>query len=528
MAQPTNYNHPALSTLERITDGIISLDVNGQIIYINQPAVKLLKINESNPVGQPLNQLVHSTLAQALLDKLNQERTTPVQMELQVKNLAIHVYPSSDGVTILIQESKTNTSTDPKNRKEDTLQEQNEKLQLLTEATTHLLYKNEPKELFDALFHDLAEHLDLDVYFNYVYDSYNNNLKLRNYGGIHESVAKQIEWLELGEAVCGRVAQEQKRIIIENVDTSDNSSVQLIKGLGIKAYACLPLLYYGRLIGTLSFGSRKRSHFTEEEIDLIDTICQHIAAALERTCLILELTEKKEEAEKANQAKTEFLSIISHELRTPLNSIMGFAQILEADPNDPLTPGQRDKVQKLLNSSRHLSILINDIIEISRLNSGKQPLHINQVDIPSTISKCVKMIRALADKKNIKMTSRIDSNPIGTVSTDEKRVTQVLLNLLSNAIKYTPDDGQVMVTCQQENTNIRITVSDTGLGIPAEEQEKIFEPFHRIYHKDHNIEGAGIGLSIVRKFVTELKGEVGVESEPGKGSSFWITLPNQP
>ncbi|WP_413305861.1 HAMP domain-containing sensor histidine kinase [Bacillus sp. 1P10SD] len=264
--------------------------------------------------------------------------------------------------------------------------------------------------------------------------------------------------------------------------------------------------------------SRKR------KLDLIFTICQQLATTLERTFLIAELTEKKEEAEKANQAKSEFLSMISHELRTPLNSIMGFAQILEMDQRDPLSAGQKDKVQKLLKSSRHLLSLINDMIDITRTKTGTLAFQVEPVAIGSMVSECVKMIRSLADRKGIHVTSTCDEVMIHT---DLKRVTQIVLNLLANAVKYTPPNGQVKVTCEPQGESIKLIVSDTGIGIPPQEQEKIFAPFYRIFNRDVNIEGAGIGLTIVKQFVEELQGEVGVKSEPGKGSRFWFTIPNQ-
>jgi PAS domain S-box-containing protein len=515
---------PALSALERISDGVLSVDLEGQITYINQPAVQLLEMAEEAYSGKLLTQLIAENMANGLELKITQaiRQQTDSHFELQTESshwLEAHIYPSEDGVTVLIRDIT------PKKQIENTIQVQHEKLLLLTEAANHLFYKKEPKVLLDALFQDLAEYLDLDVYFNYLYDPEKNKIRLMNYSGIPEETAKEIEWLELGEAVCGCVARDRKRIVAEQIDTSDAPRVQIVKGWGIKAYACHPLMSYGKLIGTLSFGSSKRSHFTEEELDLIFTISQQVATTLERTFLIAELTEKKEEAEKANQAKSEFLSMISHELRTPLNSIMGFAQILEADQREPLTPGQKDRVQKLLKASRHLLVLINDMIDLARTKTGQRAIQVESVNIGSIVEESVKMIRSIADHKGVHITSACQT---GTIQTDSKRITQVLLNLLSNAVKYTPQSGHVIVTCEPlQDQRIKITVSDTGIGISQQEQEKIFAPFYRIFNKDMNIEGAGIGLTIVKQLVEELQGEVGVESEPGKGSRFWFTIPTE-
>ncbi|MGG3560539.1 ATP-binding protein [Neobacillus rhizosphaerae] len=515
--------HHALSALERISDGVLSIDLEGQITYINQPAAQLLEIAHATQTGEPISKVVRNAIAVGLERKINHaiSQQSDAHFELQVhasKWIEVHIYPSADGATILLRDIT------PQKQIEETIQVQNEKLLLLTEAANHLFYKKEPKALLDALFQDLAEYLDLDVYFNYLYDPAKSKIRLMNYTGIPEATAKEIEWLELGEAVCGCVARDRKRIVAEKIDTSDDIRVQLVKGWGIKAYACHPLMSYGKLIGTLSFGSSKRSHFTEEELDLIFTICQQVATTLERTFLIAELTQKKEEAEKANQAKSDFLSMISHELRTPLNSIMGFAQILEADQRDPLTAGQKDRVQKLLKASRHLLELINDMIEITRNQTGQRTLQVESVHLESVVEDCIKMIRSIADHKGISITSICHT---GTIQTDSKRITQVLLNLLSNAVKYTPANGQIAVTGEPQGDGIKITVSDTGIGILQQEHEKIFTPFYRIFNKDMNIEGAGIGLTIVKQLVEELQGEVGVDSRPGEGSQFWFTIPNQ-
>ncbi|WP_413305858.1 GAF domain-containing protein [Bacillus sp. 1P10SD] len=256
--------HPALSALERISDGVFSIDLKGQITYINQSAAKLIELAEPTQTGNPISRVLPDEIADKLEKKINQaiRQQSNTHFELQTQSsqwLEVHIYPSEDGATVFLRDIT------PKKQIEETIQVQHERLLLLTEAANHLFYKKEPKALLDALFHDLAEYLDLDVYFNYLYDPETNKIRLMNYSGIPETTAKEIEWLELGEAVCGCVARDRQRIVAEKIDTSDDVRVQLVKGWGIKAYACHPLMSYGKLIGTLSFGSSKRSHFTEEE-----------------------------------------------------------------------------------------------------------------------------------------------------------------------------------------------------------------------------------------------------------------------
>jgi signal transduction histidine kinase len=245
------------------------------------------------------------------------------------------------------------------------------------------------------------------------------------------------------------------------------------------------------------------------------------------TILVRDITakkqiEKKEEAEKANLAKSKFLSMMSHELRTPLNSIIGFAQILEEDSRDQ---GQQDKVQKILKSSRHLLQLINDIIEIIRLDTVKRQVKQDWIVINKLMEDSIKIVRPLAEGKGIHIQYVSDPKTDWNMKGDPERLTKIMLHLLTNAVKFTHPSGFITVTALQEEHQLKVVVSDTGVGIPAEEHKKIFNPFYKIFHKNLNIEGAGIGLPMVKRLVEEMNGDVGVRSTPGEGSRFWFTLP---
>lgn len=519
-------SNPELSVLERISDGVFSLNLQGELTYMNEIAANLFNMMAEDCLGKLLGQMNCEEVSEDFETKIKKSIDSQIDLHFEMKWfndqaqwLEVRVYPSSDGVTVLLRDISSSKKV------EETIKEKHEKLVLLSEASSHLFSKKEPKELFDSLFNELSDYLDLDVYFNYMYDESSNKIQLMNYSGIPDSVAKEIEWLEMGEAICGCVARDQERIVAEQIDSSDDPRVQLVKGFGIKTYACHPLMSYGKLIGTLSFGSSKRAHFTEEELDLIYTICNQLAATLDRTCLINELTRKKEEAEKAYAAKSEFLSMMSHELRTPMNSILGFAQILEGDTRDPLTLKQKDKVQKILKSSRHLLTLINDLLEIGKIDSRKPLMKMEAIPLDSGLKESLKMISPLADRKGIKIYNRMDQHAETKVIAEPTRLTQIMLNLLSNAVKYTQKSEEIVLTCQEENNTLTIIVTDNGIGIPPEEHEKIFTPFYRIFNKEMNIEGTGIGLTLVKQFVQEMDGYVGVKSIPGQGSSFWVTLP---
>ncbi|WP_040207132.1 GAF domain-containing sensor histidine kinase [Neobacillus jeddahensis] len=518
--------HPdsALAVLERISDGVFSVNLEGQLTYINQSARTIMKMAETDLIGQPLHHHLAGGIVHTITNKITQSLTQQTDLQFQLEHhsaqwLDWHVYAGPDGVTVIVKDITSRKLV------EQTIHDQHQKLELLHEASNHLMKQTQPKELLDALFHELAQYLDLDVYFNYMYDRDSEKIRLMNYCGIPADVAEEIEWLEFGEAACGCVARDRERVVVENIDSSDDERVELVKGFGVRAYACHPLLSYGKLIGTLSFGSRKRARFTEAELELIETICERVAITLDRTSLISELTIKKEEAEKANHAKSEFLSMMSHELRTPLHSIIGFAQILEDNQRDPLTSGQQDKVAKLLKAGRHLLSLINNILDIAKLNHEKTIAMLEPIQMGTLVSETIKMVRPLASSKQIHLYWSDEWDSSWTVWADATKVTQVLLNLLGNAIKYTEPYGEISVTCQLLDDQIKICVCDNGIGIAAEEQANIFTPFYRIFNREMNIDGAGMGLTIVKSLVDEMNGTVGVDSIPGEGSHFWFTLP---
>jgi two-component system, sensor histidine kinase len=228
----------------------------------------------------------------------------------------------------------------------------------------------------------------------------------------------------------------------------------------------------------------------------------------------------KERSEKANRAKLELISQMSHELRTPLNGILGFAQLLEMD--DSLNSQQQEFVQAILNGARHLLNLVNEMLDIARIETGEIQLAYDVIKLDSVIDESVRLIQPLAGKRNIKIVNQTKLDEY-YVYTDSTRFRQILLNLLDNAVKYNRDNGTVMITSGSEGGNICIHIKDNGIGIPKKEYEKIFEPFYRI--KGTEVDGTGMGLALVKQLIQLMGGTIGVESELGAGSDFWFSLP---
>lgn len=483
----------------------------------------------SSILGESISTIFPDELADVIHETLEKQTgdINESTLELYIKGdyprwVKCYIYLSFDGATIITRDITA------KKQVEENIKEKHEKLVLLAEAANHLIFKNEPKEILDSLFEELSDYLDLDVYFNYIIDHQENKLRLLNYQGIPENTAKEIEWLDYGEAVCGCVARDRERIMAENINISEDPRVQLVSGFGIKAYVCHPLISYGKLIGTLSFGSSKRSSFSNEELDSVFTICNQVAITLERYFLISELKKKRQEAEKANKAKSDFLLMVSHELRTPLNSILGYTQILEDNNQETLSEYQMDKVKKILKSSRHLLRVINEILDLIKIEEQTIQLSLQRVKINTMIQECLQIVQTELSQKNITVKVDLDSRDF-QVHVNRERMNQVIINLLTNAIKYSLEDGEITIRLGLVNDyDIKISVIDDGIGIPTEEQQRIFEPFYRIPNVDYNVEGMGLGLTIVKNYIEQMKGIVKVESILNKGSKFSIILPIYP
>jgi PAS domain S-box-containing protein len=237
------------------------------------------------------------------------------------------------------------------------------------------------------------------------------------------------------------------------------------------------------------------------------------------------LISARDEAERANRAKSQFLSQMSHELRTPMNAILGFAQLLDVDPQPPLPQHQQAFVREILRGARHLLSLINEVLDLGRVEAGQ--LTVEQVPVPvdDLVDECLALMRALASAHGVRLLPPITLPGSPMVRADRTRLKQVLLNLMANAIKYNRPAGDVEVRCSLEGDDLRLAVRDTGFGLTPADRDRLFQPFERLGAGLTNIEGTGIGLALSRRLVTAMGGDIGVDSEPGIGSTFWVRLP---
>jgi GAF domain-containing protein len=328
--------------------------------------------------------------------------------------------------------------------------------------------------------------------------------------------------------IAGRAAIDGRTIHVADaslVATEFPRSFEWARRYGFGTVLAAPLLRKGVALGVLTLRRPQVRPFTDRQVALLETFADQAAIAIQNVKLFNETREKSAQLEIASRHKSEFLATMSHELRTPLNAIIGFSEVLLQQMFGPLNPKQAEYLDDVLTSGRHLLGLINDILDLSKIEAGRMELDVDVFSLVEALQNGVTMVRERAARHGIALALRVAPG-VDLIAADARKVKQVLFNLLSNAVKFTPDGGRVDVTAARANGDIVVAVKDTGIGISPEDQERIFEEFQQARRQtERSREGTGLGLSLAKRFVELHGGRIWVESEPGKGSTFTFTLP---
>lgn len=323
--------------------------------------------------------------------------------------------------------------------------------------------------------------------------------------------------------LCGSAAYTKKPIIIDDIASHPNfhEYSEYSKKANIVSYWSYPIFSSdNNVLGTFAFYLPVSRTPTKEEEGFILSMVYVAGLAIEKKQSESALIEAMQSAEKASSAKSDFLSSMSHELRTPMNAIIGFSQLLEMDLEDPQ---QKENAYEIRHAGEHLLSLIDEILDLSKIESGRITTSIEDVSLNSAIEECLPLVSPLAEKHQIRINNLLNKEYI--IRADYGRLKQVLLNLLSNAIKYNKERGKVDITCDsKKDKHLRINFVDSGIGISEEQISAIFSPFERAGAEQTDIEGTGIGLVITKKLMELMDGKIGVDSVSGVGSTFWIEL----
>jgi len=333
-------------------------------------------------------------------------------------------------------------------------------------------------------------------------------------------------------SLVAQVARKRKAEIIN--DTRESTLHYINPFLpDTRAEAAFPMVVSDELVGVLDLQSETVGHFQENEVQIFSTLAEQIAIAVRNAQLYSEQELVAQELERTDLMKSQFLASMSHELRTPLNSIINFTQLIAMGVAGPVTEEQQAMLNTSLSSSKHLLQLINDVLDISKIQAGKLSLYIEEdVNLNHEIQAVVDIAEPLLQKQNasleqpIQFIQDIDHN-LPLIACDRRRIRQVLLNLLSNAIKFT-EKGSITLSAKVKGEEFIFAVMDTGPGIPQEMLARIFEPFVQVVGNKKQIQGTGLGLPISRSLVQAHGGDLWVESKVGEGTTFYFTLPFRP
>jgi signal transduction histidine kinase len=329
-------------------------------------------------------------------------------------------------------------------------------------------------------------------------------------------------------SAAGRAIVEGRTIHIPDVLADpEYRRMDIAEASGFRSLLAVPMLREGTPIGVLTLARTGEARpFTEKQIELVTTFADQAVIAIENVRLFNEIQDKSRQLEVANKHKSEFLANMSHELRTPLNAIIGFSEVLAEKMFGEVNDKQLEYLKDINSSGQHLLSLINDILDLSKIEAGRMELDLSKFDLSLALENALTLVRERALRQGVQL--GLDGGGVEDWVADERKVKQVLLNLLSNAVKFTPEGGSVKVSAKRANGAVEIAVVDTGVGIGPEDQALVFEEFRQAggdYLRKS--EGTGLGLALAKRFVELHGGTLALRSEKGKGSTFMFTLPER-
>jgi signal transduction histidine kinase/ActR/RegA family two-component response regulator len=361
------------------------------------------------------------------------------------------------------------------------------------------------------------------------YDESSDSFQVRAAFGSSPDLLNQLRAITIDResTLVGRAATAHRTLEVRDLaDTELDPHLDALFRDGWRSVLAVPILRGDRILGVLVIRRRSTGSFGPH-VELLETFAGQSALAIVNARLFGELQTKTRELEIASHHKSEFLASMSHELRTPLNAVIGFSEVLLDRMFGEINERQDEYLRDIWNSGRHLLELLNEILDLSKVEAGQMVLEPSTFSVGSALEYCLAMVRERAASHAITVTVEI-ADDVGTIEADELRFKQVVLNLLSNAVKFTPDGGSVSIKAYRDGTELVVTVTDTGIGVPVEDQDQIFESFQQGRRGAPKEEGTGLGLTLSRRIVWLFGGRMWLESTPGVGSTFGFSVPGRP
>jgi signal transduction histidine kinase/ActR/RegA family two-component response regulator len=437
-------------------------------------------------------------------------------MDFSVGSMIYRGKPAIVGTGIDITEKK---------RSETRLNSYTAGFRLLADSATRLLSADRAGDILHDIFDKLADHLRAKVYVNYLVSADGSRLQLHSQRGLAPSVAKLIGSVDFNQTLCGAVAQQRRPIHVENVQQSAEPKAALLRPLGIRAYACHPLLGHRGLTGTLSFLADDRDRFSDDELEFMRIASHQAAMALEHQRLSDELSRRALELAEANSAKDHFMAVLSHELRTPLMPVVMGLSMLQ-DRKD-LDARMRETLEMVRRNAEMEARLIDDLLDVTRIARGKIELNRKNVDLRTIIDRAIEVCMPDIEARQLHFGVDFEESEVFFIDADVSRLQQVIWNLLKNAVKFTPKGGCVGIHCYRDNEQVAVEVNDSGIGIEPDSLHRIFNAFEQAGRSiTRQFGGLGLGLAISKAIVEMHGGKIEAESRGrNKGATFRLRLP---
>jgi signal transduction histidine kinase/ActR/RegA family two-component response regulator len=363
------------------------------------------------------------------------------------------------------------------------------------------------------------------------YDESSDSFHVRAAYGSSSDLLEQLRAITIDResTLVGRTALERRPLEVADLAQEQelDPHLDILFRDGWRSVLAVPLLRGDKMVGVLVIRRRSTGSFPREMSALLETFATQSALAIVNARLFRELETKTGELEIASRHKSEFLASMSHELRTPLNAVIGFSEVLLDRMFGEINERQEEYLRDIRNAGRHLLELINDILDLSKVEAGQMVLEPSTFEVGSVLESTSAMLRERATQHAIDLSVQI-ADDIDMIEADELQLKKVVLNLLSNAVKFTPDGGSVSINAWREGTELNVTVTDTGIGVAPEDQERIFESFQQGRRGAPKEEGTGLGLTLCRRIVELFGGRIWLESTPGIGSTFGFSVPGLP
>ncbi|MDH5218130.1 MAG: PAS domain S-box protein [Gammaproteobacteria bacterium] len=523
--------------LESAADAIYLHDSNGQIIDVNSQACEMLGYSRDELLSKSVFE-IDSQLGKSELTKLwkNSDKTRfPISIATKHCKRNGEIFPvevniglaSFAGDTLFVAIARDITERE---RSQEELSRANRQLYMLSQCNAAIVNSQTEEELLKKVCEIIVSTDQKKLaWAGYAKNDTNKTVEPAVHYGFDQGYLDSISitWADVpsGQGPAGLAIRTARPVVINDIHTDPRFEAWRKDGLARGYASCigLPLVDSGKSFGVIMVYAGEKDSFNEKNTDILMQVADNASVGIQAQRSYAAMLRSRLEADKASRAKSEFLSSMSHELRTPMNAVLGFGQLLEMDLEDEQ---HLQNVQEILKAGKHLLTLINEILDLAKIESGSVVLSMESVMVGDVLKDCITLVKPLAEKQKIVIRNELAEDIAYKVNVDFTRFKQVILNLLSNAVKYNREGGEVVISCDVVGKRLRLSVSDTGPGMSAEQLQQLFRPFERVGAEKSSIEGTGIGLVITRNLIELMSGRIGVESREGQGSTFWVELEN--